>query len=608
MILRNLLVFMGLMGGIGSSGVAQEAAIQLSLDQPYSSTLLPEQKHRFQLNLEGQKHLDIALQQKGVNIGVMVYDTKGQLILSKDQQRHIHGWEWLSFETQLPGTYHMELYAQTGYQLAIPLDRNAFIWDGERRVPYEEVLEGGDYVLRVHQQPKRDDAWGKIDQLFHPFQSGLSGGIAIGVVEKGKMIWSKGYGLANLEYQIPVSPHTAFHIASVSKQFAGYALASLHDQGKLSLDEPVQKYLPELQHLPSFSIRQMLNHTSGLRDQWIVAALAGWRMDDVITQQQLLKLIFRQKALNFTPGSQYHYSNSNYSLAAEIVQRVTGQSLRQWTSQHVFTPLNMRQTFFYDDHEEIVPQRSYSYDDRSGVVKKSVLSFANTGATSLFTTVHDFVKWMPNFTQPTVGNARIFEELTRPGVLNDGTVIRYALGVAVGEYKGLKTIDHSGVDAGYRSFMLVFPEKELGIIILSNQASANPGALARQIADIYLDLPADLVGNALTEQAPRQAYSPPVSLTDKEIKALEGVYYSPELQTQYTLFAREGKLYLGHKRFEDVLLMPRGKDQFKGTYWIFDELSITRDRNGNVQGFQVSNRGVFGLNFQKITHPLFTQP
>lgn len=580
---------------------AQNEAPALVFGDDISRSIQYDEEHAYTLDAEMNKRITMEVTQNGINLGITVISPDGNVLASEDQQKHIHAVERLSFDALQNGRHRVKLTPLPGYAIQTDLDQNPFVWDGERRVPYEVAENDGQYTLSVTQQDARDDQLGKIDQLFHPYTIKRSGGVAVGIVKEGKMIFSRGYGLSNLEYDIPVSPHTPFHIASVSKQFAAYALAALHDAGKLSLDDDIHTYLPELSTPDRITIRQMLNHTSGIRDQWVVAALAGWRMDDVITQQQLLRLIFNQQALNFPPGTKYHYSNSNYTLAAEIVRRVTGKTLREWTTEEVFKPLGMLNTFFFDDHEEIVPQRSYSYDDRSGTVKKSVLSFANSGATSLFTTVHDFVKWMANFRHQSVGNARIFELLTTPGLLNDGTRLNYALGVAVGKYKGVPSIDHSGVDAGYRSFMLYFPEQDLGIIVLSNLASCNTVDLARRTADVLLDLPEDQPKKDLSSQdrsGRNRADDFPVTVPMTDYT---GIFYCPEVQTEYHLTEREGKLYLSHKRFSDVLLRPTAEDQFKGTYWIFNDVTFLRNRRGEVTGFSVTNGGVTAMKFMKRT-------
>lgn len=591
-----------MLAGTLDAASAQPVASAIHFEEEVLRAIRLDEDHVYALESDAGQHVDITVVQQGANIGVTVYAPDGTVLDAQDAQKHIHAVERLSFVATHSGTYRIKLTPQPGISIQTDLDANAFIWDGERRVPYEMFNDGGKYTLTVSRPSTSDSSkLGHVDRLFRPYATAWSAGVAVGIVKDGTMLFSRGYGLSNLEYGIPVSPHTPFHIASVSKQFAGYALAALHDAGKLSLDDDIHQYLPELKTPERTTIRQMLNHTSGIRDQWVVAALAGWRMDDVITQEQLLGLIFSQEVLNFPPGTAYQYSNSNYTLAAEIVLRVTGRTLREWTTAEVFEPLGMRNTFFYDDHEEILPQRAYSYDDRSGTVKKSVLSFANSGATSLFTTVHDFVKWMPNFRQPSVGNDRIFELLTTRGKLNDGTQLSYALGVAVGQHKGLPTIDHSGVDAGYRSFMLYFPEQDLGIIVLSNLASCNTVDLARRTADILLDLPAERKPEALNPQAPARPYGTVAYEPEAPASDYTGVYYCPDIQTEYRLTEREGRLYLSHKRFSDVRLLPTAADRFKGTYWIFDELEFSRNERGAVTGFTVSNRGVARMEFTKLT-------
>lgn len=593
---RSVFLLFALLSVVCRAGA--EASV-LRFDEPVSRTIRHDMEHQYQLDVDVERHVGIELVQQGVNLGITVYAPDGRPVAQEDIQRFVYATERLSFHAAEPGRYRIRLTPLPGYQLETGLDNNPFIWDGERRVAYETVSMEGRYRLEVRELSGGTDQWARIDRLFRPYTLSRSAGVSVGIVQGGQVLFSRGYGFANLEYDIPVSPHTAFHVASVSKQFAAYALTALHDAGKLSLDDEIHQYLPELRVKEQITIRQLLNHTSGIRDQWLLAALAGWRMDDVLTQKQLLRLIFRQETLNFAPGESYHYSNSNYTLAAEIVERVTGKTLRQWTTEEVFEPLGMVHTFFYDDHEELVPYRAYSYDDRSGTVKKSVLSFATVGATSLFTTTHDFVKWMANFKQQYVGNARIFELMTTPGRLNDGTVLRYGLGVGVGQYKGIPIVDHSGVDAGYRSYMLYFPRQDLGIVILSNLASCNAVNLGQRVADILLELPESakdefIPGNAKRPYAEVQ-YTPAVSLGD-----YAGEYYSDELQTMYQVSEIGSTLYLCHKRFEDVRLLPAAQDRFKGTYWVFDQIEFIRDTTGRVIALQVTNGGVTRARFNKI--------
>src|SRR5678815_1093995 len=218
-----------------------------------------------------------------------------------------------------------------------------------------------------------DSTLKKIDDIFKKWDNTYSPGCTVGIVRNDSLIFSKGYGMANLEYAIPNTPATVFHMASISKQFTAFAIVLLAAQGKLKLDDDIRKWLPWFPDLKEkITIRHLLNHTSGIRDQWQLLAMSGTRLDDVITQAHIVKILSKQQALNFKPGEQYNYSNSGYTMLAEIVRSVSGQSLRQFTDSAIFKPLGMNDTHFHDDYEEIVKDRSYSYD------RKDSAHFANS--------------------------------------------------------------------------------------------------------------------------------------------------------------------------------------------------------------------------------------
>lgn len=225
---------------------------------------------------------------------------------------------------------------------------------------------------------------------------------------------------------------------------------------------------------------------SGLRDQWELLAMAGWRLDDIITKDQILRIVSQQKELNFTPGDEYMYCNTGFTLLAEVVARVSGQTFPEFTRTHIFEPLKMTNTLFYDDCEKIVKNRAYSFYADSTGYKKSILSFSNVGATSLFTTAEDLCQWSQNFENPVVGDKDIINRMNLRGILNKGDTITYAMGQVIGKYKGLKIISHSGSDAGYRSFLVRFPDQRFSVNVLSNLASFDPGGMSFKIADIYL--------------------------------------------------------------------------------------------------------------------------
>ncbi|MFO0981952.1 MAG: serine hydrolase domain-containing protein [Planctomycetota bacterium] len=361
----------------------------------------------------------------------------------------------------------------------------------------------------------------QIDRLFARFQKPDSPGCALAVVRDGQVVYENGYGMANLDDAAPITPSTVFHIASVSKQFTSFAIALLAAEGKLSLDDDVRRYVPEV---PDFgariTLRHLLNHTSGLRDQWSLLVLAGWRMEDVITEADVLDLVHHQRELNFPPGERFLYSNTGYTLLAMVVQRVSGRSLRTFAEAEMFEPLMMTSTHFHDDHRMIVKQRARSYAPKGDhAFEEVVLSYATVGATSLFTTVGDLALWQQNFAEHTVGSAALMAAMLEPGKLNDGTTLSYAAGLELGSYRGLKTIGHGGGDAGFRAYLVRFPDQDFAIALLGNAGHLDAQGLAYRVADLYL-------ADAFTEPpaAPEAAAADPTAGTAAALEPLAGLY------------------------------------------------------------------------------------
>ncbi|HXU40110.1 MAG TPA: serine hydrolase domain-containing protein [Blastocatellia bacterium] len=401
----------------------------------------------------------------------------------------------------------------------------------------------------------------RVNEVFAQFDKPDSPGCALAVIKDGQIVHKRGYGMSNLEYGVPISPSSIFHIASISKEFTAMAIVMLAQQGKLSLDDDVRKYVPEV---PDFgeriTIRHLIHHTSGLRDQWALLDMAGWREDDVITEGDILDLISRQKALNFKPGEEHLYSNTGYTLLAVIVKRVSGQSLRDFADANIFKPLGMTRTHFHDDHSMIVKDRTSAYQPRTGGgLKISIPVFDTYGATSLFTTVEDMAKWDQNFVDKKVGGDGAIEQMLTPGVLNNGKKLAYAFGLSVGEYKGLKTVGHGGSDAGYRADFIRFPDQNFSVVCLCNLSTSNPGTLTRRVADIYL-------ADKLTQPPPRtKPAAPPdagaVKLTEQELASKAGIYTERKTNTTVRLEMKDGKLMAAMG--PGLPLLPMTKDRFQ---------------------------------------------
>ena len=442
---------------------SQDKQSELILGKKVSELLKAGEKHKYIVKLEKDQFAFFRLEQKGVDAMITTFDHDGKKIESFDSPNGRKGDELVTLFTGKKGSYVLEVTA------------------------LEEKGHLGNYDLIFEKlEPKGSTPDKQIDQLFTAYNNPQTPGAAVAVAKDGKIIFKKGYGSADLEYNIPITPATIFHIASLSKQFTAFSILLLEGEGKLSINDDIRKYIPEV---PDFgkviTLNQLMHHTSGLRDQWDLLAMAGWRLDDIITKAQVLRLVSRQKDLNFNPGDEFLYCNTGFTLLAEVVARVSGQTFAEFTRINIFQPLKMNNTLFYNDCEKIVKNRAYSYHADSTGLKKSILSYSVVGATSLFTTVEDLSLWAMNFENPVVGKD-IIEKMNMKGILNKGDTIGYAMGQGIGVYKGLKFNAHDGADAGYRTSLWRFPDQKFSVNVLSNFASFNPSGMAMRIADIYL--------------------------------------------------------------------------------------------------------------------------
>lgn len=375
----------------------------------------------------------------------------------------------------------------------------------------------------------------QVDKLFETWNKTTSPGCALSVMKDGCIIYKRGYGMADLDHDVVITPSSVFHVASMSKQFTAAAILLLVQEGKLSLDDEVRKYIPEL---PDFgdriTIRHLIHHTSGLRDQWDLLGLAGWRYSlDLITDEDVLSVTARQKDLNFRPGDRYLYCNTGYTLLAQIVRRVSGQSYRDFTTARIFEPLSMKNTHFRDDHAEIVKGMAYGHVPSFETFKLSITNFDTVGATSLLTTVEDLALWDENFYNPRVGGRQLINQMLERGKLNSGEALDYAFGLTLGKYKGLNYVDHGGSDAGYRSDLIRFPDQHFSVACLCN-LSINPSQLTRQVADIYL-------AKELKPE-PAKPEEPAASLTEAQLAGKVGIYYNPDGDVVRRIILQGGSL------------------------------------------------------------------
>ena len=314
-----------------------------------------------------------------------------------------------------------------------------------------------------------DSRSSQVDQLFAPWDRPDSPGCAIGIIKDGELIYARGYGMANLDYDIPLTPDSVFYFCSTSKQFAAASMLLLTQSGAVSLDDDIRKYVPEI---PAFeepiTVRHLIHHTRGLRPFLELMTLAGEKVESIFDNRDVIEKLSRQKALNFPPGDQYQYSNSGYVLIAEIVARVSGKSLREFAAEKIFRPLGMDHTFWDDDHRQVVKNRVVSYSPApGGCYWRFIKALETVGDGGLLTTVNDLVKWDRNFYDGTVGGPDFAAQMYTRGKLNNGETIFYAFGLGHEEYRGLHGIAHGGGLHGFRTEMFRFPEQRFTVICMT---------------------------------------------------------------------------------------------------------------------------------------------
>ncbi len=311
-----------------------------------------------------------------------------------------------------------------------------------------------------------------VDKIFASYDKPDSPGCAVGVIRDGNFVYRKGYGMGSLELGVPLSPQSVFYLGSVSKQFTAAAVLLAAEQGFVALDDDIRKYVPELPtyYGRSITLRQMLHHTSGLRDFEVLTYLSGRDGSEPFSKDEILDLIARQKGLNNAPGDAYLYSNTNYFLLGEAVGRATKQSLAAFAKKNIFDPLRMIHTQYYDDRTRVVPGRipAYSPNAKGGFVVNWSLNWDIVGAGGVMSSVDDLLLWDRNFDKDTLGRGTLIKELKSYGTLNNGLRTEYAMGVEMGSYRGLPTVQHDGAFGGYRSAILRFPGQHFTFICLCN--------------------------------------------------------------------------------------------------------------------------------------------
>lgn len=343
------------------------------------------------------------------------------------------------------------------------------------------------YNVCLAQNHNRAQQLKKVDSLLENSYQKHNPGVALAIIERGKTIYSGQKGISNMEYKIPITDSTAFHIASVSKQFTAFLAVLLAKESKLSLDDDIRKYLPELKGLPyKISIRQLANHTHGLPNLHELAQLKGIEPGDRMTHKDVVVMLLHIRQVNFKPGEKFEYNNTGFALLAEIIERVCGKPFQEVLKDRIFTPLQMFNSLAVNTPSLIVKNKAYSYRLKNGKYENYALNLMANGSSGVSTTIKDLSKWMINMQYPSSEHREIFGEMIKPSTLNSGETNRYGLGLETKTYKGMELVFHGGGDGGYRCYSLTVPKYQFSVIILGNNGDFKPFQLVYEIVDLFL--------------------------------------------------------------------------------------------------------------------------
>lgn len=564
---------------------AQVEILKLQLNDRIEREISAGEIHAYRIDLRQGQFLFATVEQFNIDLVVRVRDPAGNMLQQFDDTGRAP--ENVTFFPERSGDHTIEI------------------------VPFRGDAESGLYAIAIARlEPAAKTKCGRVDQLLSPWDRADAPGVAIAVVQDGEVIHKRGYGRAQLEYAIPITPSTVFQIESDSKQSTAYAVAMLAQQRRLSLDDDIRMHLP---YLPDFgetiTIRHLIHHTSGLRDQFALLGLAGWPLDGDITNDQILRLVKRQRELNFSPGKEFLYCNTGYTLLAEIVAAVTGQPFSEWTAENIFRPLGMTNTHFHDDHLLIVPNRAYAYLNRpDGGFQRSVLNQSTVGATGVFTTVEDLALWVRNLDEAQLGGPALAELMHTRGVLNNGDTLSYAFGLGIQQHRGLVTVGHGGGAWGFKSYVVRYPDERFALVILSNLGNFWPTMMATRVAEMYLsestladepehEMSSDEQPDSVVLPAPRiEPWEPDAA----ELSEYVGEYASDELGTVYSISVRDNILVATHILRDSIPLTPSTRDEFiSSETFYFRVAKFERNEGGEIVAFRVSGGGVRNLLFAK---------
>jgi CubicO group peptidase (beta-lactamase class C family) len=528
---------------------------------------------RFTIDLKAGEYAGVRVNQLGGDLSFAIFDADGKMLELVDTNQKNES-EVGTFTAEKAGRYAIQV-AQYDYRPAA--------------TAYSIQL--------LRKEPLAKSAAAQAEQMLTTWYDGKNPGIAVLIAKDGKPVIKRTIGLASVEDGVPIRPSTKFELASVSKQFTGYAIAMLIERGIVSRDDDVRKWLP---NVPDFghpiTVGHLLDHSSGLRDWDAAFGLAGLRVEGGISTRQVMDFVARQKSLNFVPGSQLQYSNTGYVLLGEIITKATGKPAGQWMQENMFAPLGMKDTVFNQDYNAIISNKAVAYKGRDKLAKLlSGNSSGIGGSTSVLSSLDDLEKWAANLDSPKLGGPRLKSLLGSFGKLNDGTPVNYSFGNWHVEKMGVPVISHLGLAGGFRTKLSRYPEQKIDVVFLSNDGDDATYGRAGKLEKLFLPFKDSPVEVPIDE--------PPAPQPDKLAPKLSdyvGTYYSDELRTAYELRLERDQLVATHALNDEIIFKHSDADNFSTGQWYMPVIAFGRDDKGAVVTMTVSTEGARNMVFRRL--------
>ena len=572
--MRNTLAAFLLLFMLNLPACAQSPApTTLQLRKSIQKNLAAGQVHQYKLPLKVGQFASIRIYQESVGVAYAVVAPNDSLIDNADYNA-LYQYEVIAIHANKTGDYSIDVF-----------------WDYGKP-------EKGNYSIELNViEPIGATKAAQADQLFRSWYDTNAPGAAVLVISNDQVVYKSARGMASLEHKIPISTDSPFELASVSKQFTAFAIAQLIDKGLLSLDDDIRKFLPEVPDFGSvITVKNLVYHTSG-RSNWDnITNASGYRAEDVISQDMVMKIVSRQQKLMFKPGEGFSYSNTNYNLLAKIVEAVTGKSFAVWSHENIFKPIGMNNTFIKDDIQQVIPGKVNGYRASVNGFKFIPDNFSVPGSTSVYSSVDDLQKWVNNFTTGIVGGKSVLEIMRTPGKLNNGQPLGYSFGNFSDDYKGIFKREHLGLVLGFRTAIARYPQQKLAVVYLANDANDATFFRSSRIAEVFLT---DVKHTALQER--------PLPAIDKYLEAIkpfgkeksadvfkeyEGVFFSEELNTALTIKTIDGVMTIVFPRVEDIKMKLINQDLFKTSFPSFQrEVEFQRNTDKKVTGLFLTGGG-----------------